>query len=466
MPDWPHVVWGSLLLAGLAQSRWLAGCGRFAGVMRTVSLSSTLALGLALFSCNNSGRRIGNEGGQDAGAQGDSGQMACPGGPTTLTGKVFAPNGTLPLYNAIVYVPSQEPAPITRGASCEPCDAKVSGSPIVTALTDATGSFTLTNVPAGDKVPLVVQLGKWRRQVTVSVPACTTTHVDADSTRLPRNKNEGDMPQMAIATGGADPFECLLLKIGIDAAEITASGGGGRVTFLLGDHGPGLSMANAQKAHTVTGTPSALLANDIMILPCEGIDWLQEDAPNLVPFLNMGGRVFTTHFSHSWLVYDNSPYKVVAAWNLNMDAAGSGLYPGIIDQSFPKGMAFAKWLHNVSPTINGQFDIVDPHNSVDSVNSMYGQRWIYHPSDNKVEHMTFNTPLNPPVGPDNHPQYCGRAVYSEFHVNTDGADTFKGVFPNACVGYPNLLPMTDQEKALAFMLFDLSSCIEPDGPIG
>jgi len=399
-------------------------------------------------------------------------QVSCPGGNvTTLTGKVFAPNGTLPLYNAIVYVPRQQTMPLINGASCEPCGAKVSGSPIVAALTDASGSFTLTNVPVGDKIPLVVQLGKWRRQITVSVPPCTTTVVDAGSTRLPKNQNEGDMPQMAIATGGADPFECLLLKMGIDIAEFTPSGGGGRVTFLLADDGPGLSMPNAQKAHTVTGTASALQANDILILPCEGLVWPKGDAPNLVDYLNMGGRVFATHFSESWLNYANSPYTVLGAW----DPAGYDSlepYPGIIDQSFPKGIAFAQWFHNVSPAINGQFNILDHNNNLDSLNAMYGQRWIYHAGDNKPQLMTFNTPLNPPLGPDKQAQYCGRALYFDFHVSTDALNTIDGKdFPTNCGGYPNLRPMTDQEKALVFMLFDLSSCVQPDSeepmpPIG
>src|SRR4051812_42498226 len=93
-----------------------------------VSLTvAAFAIGGALMSCGPStgvghGGGNGGTGGGGAGGTGGSGanggggnagcmglqcqQMQCAGGgTTTLTGKVFAPNGTLPLYNAIVYIP-------------------------------------------------------------------------------------------------------------------------------------------------------------------------------------------------------------------------------------------------------------------------------------------------------------------------------------------------------------------------
>ena len=54
-------------------------------------------------------------------------------------------------------------------------------------------SFTLTNAPSGANIPLVMQIGKWRRQITLpTVNACANNAVSASLTHLPRNQTDGD----------------------------------------------------------------------------------------------------------------------------------------------------------------------------------------------------------------------------------------------------------------------------------
>lgn len=153
-------------------------------------------------------------------------QVTCsnPAITTTVTGKVYAPNGVDPLLNALVYVPNAPVDPFPSGVSCDQCASEASGAPLVSAVSAVDGSFTLSNVPVGQNIPLVIQLGRWRRQVTIpNVVSCQNTAVPAALTRLPRKQSEGDIPLMAFSTGAVDALECVMRKIGVDESGATSS---------------------------------------------------------------------------------------------------------------------------------------------------------------------------------------------------------------------------------------------------
>jgi len=145
-----------------------------------------------------------------------------------------APNGTLPIPNAIVFVPKGPVGSLPAGATCERCGTILGATPLVRT-TNTAGAFTLAGVPAGTDVPLVVQIGKWRRQVVLpNVPACADSAVAASLTRLPRNRTEGDMPSIAVSTGGAGSLECLLRKLGVADTEFATPPSAARVHLFAG----------------------------------------------------------------------------------------------------------------------------------------------------------------------------------------------------------------------------------------
>jgi hypothetical protein len=151
---------------------------------------------------------------------------------TTVSGTVYDPAGTLPLYDVVVYVPSVPLTPIAAGASCATCDSYFSGMPVAATLSDASGNFTMdvSGISSATNVPLVVQVGKWQRQVTVpSITACGNTALDKSLTRLPANQSEGNLPQIAMVRGGSDALECLIRKLGVSDSEFTTDSGTGRV---------------------------------------------------------------------------------------------------------------------------------------------------------------------------------------------------------------------------------------------
>jgi len=126
-----------------------------------------------------------------------------PGQSTTLTGTVYDPAGLHPLYDALVYVPNDpsDPGlqPFPAGVKCDQCGATAAGNPLVTTYTAPNGTFTLSGVPVGANIPLVVQLGRWRRQFKVNIAtSCGANAVPSMMLTMPKNHGEGDLPRIAI----------------------------------------------------------------------------------------------------------------------------------------------------------------------------------------------------------------------------------------------------------------------------
>jgi len=368
---------------------------------------------------------------------------SCPGQPkTSLSGTVYDPAGKNPLYNAYVYVPIDANAPLpvfTSGVSCDTCSGAGSVAAVAVAQTGPDGRFSLNNVPYGDNVPLVVQMGKWRRKVTLpSVTQCTNNEVPPAYSRLPRNRAEGDIPRMALASGDSDPFECLLLKAGIDAEEIKPPGNGTRIDYYRFngiDH-----VLGAPAGSTLTGNLNKLKEYDVVLLPCEGKENAHNtDAPNVVAYTELGGRMFTTHYGYVWLATpypkgsanNQTSFYGTADWSRLDQWDNPDPMTAAIDQTFPKGQAFAQWLQNLGATTTlGSIRLNEPRHDARRVLGQ-SQRWVYGSSDNATPgvpdmllSMTFNTPVS--ATPDNQ---CGRVVFSDFHVS---ADALVSGYSNSC----------------------------------
>jgi hypothetical protein len=405
-----------------------------------------------------------------------AGQMACAGtATTTLSGTVYDPAGNLPLYNAIVYVPSQALTPFVEGVTCDKCAGTASGSPVAATLSDSSGKFTLTDVPPGTNVPLVIQIGKWRRQVAIpSVKACVDNPIaDVNLTRLPRNQSEGHIPQIAVTTGHADALECLLRKVGIDDQEFTTNAGSGRVHLFVGCNGsglpanqfsPALGGASFPDASALWSDPTELKKYDILVFSCEGSQCADAKKPytaNIKAYADAGGRLFLDHLHFYWLRNGVAPWPTTA----NYIGTGPDLptpFAVNVDTSFPKGNALADWLVSVGASATrGQITITGGQYSVQAATPPMSQQWIFtdkNPASGSmghgVEYMTINTPVEQAAAPDNQ---CGRTVYTDLHVSAASPDSSHSTtpFPGGCVS-SNL---SAQEKALIFMLFDLSSCV-------
>ena len=366
---------------------------------------------------------------------------------TSISGKVFAPNGTLPLFNVTVYAPVSDPPPFPAGVQCTRCEASLPGGAYGSATTDATGKFTLTGVPAGANVPIIITTGKWRRKLTVPlVTQCQDTAIPDGTFRLPKNKSEGEMPRIAIVTGGCDALACIFSKLGIDTTEFgSSSTGTTNVVFYNGSGG------------TAPGTPAASTALhndlnemkkfDVVVNSCECDEHRENKVmPDLLrQYADIGGRVLGSHYHYVWssaLIPQWLP--AATSWNSGASTAP----PDLVDMTHPGGMALATWLQTVgASTTLGQISLgVKTYNA--SGIGPAAQRWLYASgaAPSTTHYLSWNTPIGQPVE-----NQCGKVVYAGMHVSSGGSVGTN--FPASCGA-----SFTPDEKAFAFLLFDLTSC--------
>jgi hypothetical protein len=436
---------------------------------------------------------------------------SCDGNPsaTTVSGYVYAPNGELPLYDVQVFIPNAPLDPFPPGVQCQQCGAPVSGAPITTALSDSTGHFILTGVPSGTNIPIVVQLGKWRRQTSIpTVSSCTDNPLTTpDLTRLPANQSEGSMPRIALTTGGCDQMGCMLPKVGIAASEFGSQSDGASkaVNIYTGDPtnngftlDPSWTPAQNLWGDPTTGTAGNIMDYDMAILSCECSEGVpSKGTAGAAPFkymtdyLNAGGRIFTTDFQYTW--YKFSPDPALGGGSDSIDVVGIGEIYGTAPYSgpppaltlltgFPKGVALAAWLKYVfsgMPLPSGMTYPVDTFAQMGQVSpdvvwgntqylnvpqtltwatSPYTSEGSFGPpppppSADGIEPRVFTveTPVGDPVA-----KQCGRGVHIDAHVDqSDGQEVAEG-YPTTGCG----VPLKADEAMFAFFFFDLASCIQ------
>ncbi|MDB4944633.1 MAG: Tryptophan synthase alpha chain [Labilithrix sp.] len=417
---------------------------------------------------------------QDDGTPGCGACTACN---TTITGKVYDPTGAgtpsttinnLPLPGVDVFQPASTLKVFPDTKTCDSCDSL--RSPFQTlAVTDSSGSFTLTNVSPGTNVPIVVQSGRWRRQVNVNVNACQNNTFPAGTFRMPRNKAEGTLPKIAVVTGQLESLACLTRKIGIDPAEIGPATGSTDTKRVQIFRYNGMNTSPAAPASSTLWSSAVLDRYTAVIMDCPS------ETNNPTPtnanraavrsYVDSGGRVFADHWAGDYLL-NGGEFTPVATWNETLGTPG---YPslagrGRIDTATPPEALLRNWL--ADPGVLGSTD--------------YGPGWI------RVDEARANAralvpgvypwikgrmsndwgPGAPPGNPSNASNYAlsfsfetpfpggtcggggtGRVVYNGMHVNPARGTT--GTFPGSC----NFsLPLSPEEKALEFQLFQLTAC--------
>ena len=181
-------------------------------------------------------------------------------------------------------------------------------------------------------------------------------------------------------------------------------------------------------------------------------------------FAGRGGRVFLSHWHNIWVGGDKADLTHgVPEWQsiATFDFAAAQMETTqhtFVDETAPKGVSFATWLDNVGATSpRDQLEVSDPRYTCQSIDATKAERWVYvdpalsNPlGKTGVQDMLFTTPQDQSAG-----ERCGKVVFSDMHVSAGSSSKAVTAYPGGC----STLPLTPQEKALAFIFFDISSCV-------
>ncbi len=379
----------------------------------------------------------------------------------TISGRILAPNGELPLPGVSVYVPSGSVDPLPNGASCWLCESHLRGDPIALAMTDATGHFEIVNAPIGDGVPLVVQTGKWQRKLELeSVLDCQDNPVNEADSQLPSRQADGNLPRIALVSGAEDTLECLLRKLGIDDSEFVIRPGLGRVQLFSGKGGMteleggaeggagGAGASLMQPASELWSSSEQLGVFDLVLLGSEtDANAAEKPAPArqvLYDYAESGGRVLLQHFQSYFLAQGPQDVSGLATFSAQPDLANPSTLK--IDQSLPRGQAFAAWLDALNPNGTlGELSVAQGQNDTQAV-SAPAMRLLF--GDSPATVQAFSVDL--PYGLD--AEVCGRVTATDL-LTAAGDDV--APFPSGCMSQG----LSPQEQALAFLIFDLGACL-------
>ncbi len=402
-------------------------------------------LGLSFVACGkhaggfddgaSSGGGAGGDGGQSFGTDAGGGSDAIPPAIGEVTGNVIAPEGTIPISGALVYLTRELPAPIPSGTYCDKC---VELTSYAFTYSDAHGFFKLPVYEEGDQY-MVTQKGQFRRVRKVNVHAGPQGS-KADDTRLP-GKNDtanGDtIPKMKVMAANWDSIDNSLKKLGI--TEFDGPPGGFQIDHTLDD------TAVASKYHIIfipcagqvqdPGTGSGVSCSGIYS-PSSGSKAVVKD------FIQRGGKLYVTDWSYEYvnqtwpgfLKFTGDDPKVIGS------ACTIGDYSGAAQFQDP---ALKAWMDAIGEQ-NAQLQ--KNYVGVDSTSPQQGLD-----EDGKTVTITPKVWASTMVGSQariatvSFQDKCGRVMYSTYHA--EGTDNG---------GSSTLLA---QEKALFHILLEVSACV-------
>jgi hypothetical protein len=444
-------------------------------MQRLLAFSSSLLLLLVVWAgCSATGNQItgasaSGTGGSESvgGAGGESLAMSATGsggsGPAAahLKGKVVAPEGTIPIYGALVYVTATPPPPIPDGVYCDECVHLDSSIAFTTTKPD--GSFDLGTNSLG-KGYLVAQKGAFRRVRAITV-AAGEQDVPKALTTMPSHMdkaNGDDIPKIAIVVGAWDPIEIVLARMGLDAKM--SQGPFGKTQVLSKDASAfaiyGIQNLGESSPYpspiTLLTTPSEIEKYHMVFIPCSGgsnsdpgsgpqctgvFNYDAKVKTTIEGFVKKGGRVYASDWSYE---YVRQIFPGFVSWKGEDQQIGSACMNGGGDQAAPPvDPDLAAWLAAQGQTLSTVKDawtsIAGVHATIDTDAkgkpvSETPKVWVHADSDPATTSFKHG---------------CGRVLYTTYHTQ-----------PTAEAS----APLEPQALSLLYLILEIGVCVDDTIP--
>lgn len=359
----------------------------------------------------------------------------------TLKGRVFAPEGTIPISGALVYITKGMPPEIPDGAYCDKCVELDSKTPHT--FTAPNGQFELGVQQTGE-FHLVVQKGQFRRVRTIQIVE-GAQEVDKEKTTFPAKtfKPFDNIPKMAIVTGQWDAIDVTLAKLGL--GEVTKDFFGQEQVDKTKPHG--FDYIEGFAATEFMRNPAELSKYHIVFKPCSESEGTTcktyspaDESPvqdALREYVRKGGKLYATDYSYE---YVRRTWPGFISWQGETSETGSACNGGgsngpaeVPDPgmgSWLEAMGHKDWeihdawtgLAKVSPTQG-----TDPDGKPATITPTV---WVKSKASGRPATVSFENG-------------CGRVMYSTYHTEAGKSETIP------------------QQMALLYVLLEVGVCVAP-----
>ena len=246
-------------------------------------------------------------GGADSGGAANGGTAnggAANGAGVTLTGRVMAPSGDIPIAGALVFLTHDEVEPIPTGVYNYQCD-NMAGTRY--ALSGADGTWTIKNAKPG-AWKLVTRKGNFRRIRGIEVTTGMDSNLAEDMTALPAAHSadgQDTIPSFAVVKTTPDLTHNLLSKFGLGQVDASGNLVDGTARFHIYEDDQ-FASGSYPSTTALFDSQSRLSGYHMIFLPCfastVGVAFVKSHVQMLRDYVAAGGKLYNSCTASLWTV--------------------------------------------------------------------------------------------------------------------------------------------------------------------